>query len=496
VVSAVKSNLGIQFSRLQPAINEADVVSAESVFDAVLFTTVDMSKVDQPATVPLIDRGPGLDPVAIGVPFRGNEEYRFETGLRKLTYAGTEVRVSTDLRRYRNTGPGLSLLPDPAYTSSVRVGVSQPLLRGFGSEVNTASIRLARNNERRSVQQLRSDLLNLVDRTESLYWDLVNEWQELAIRYWLVQVGIEVRDVLESRLEFDTKLSEYADAVARVAQREAEVIRGRRRVRAISDRLKVLMNDPNLTIGSEVVLSPLDHTIEEPIRYSLRDSIVTALQNRPEIQQAILDIDDASIRQMLADNARLPMLNLTAEMVYTGLDDTVSDSYDALTEGNFIDYLFGMLFETPIGNRGPQAEYRRARLERTASVIAYRGVVQVVVADVKAALRDVITNYELIQATRSFRVAQAENLRVLDVEEDWVASLTPTFLDLKFTQQERFAFARRDEVRALAAYDQAVAALHRAMGTGLKMNQIDLEIVDAPDGQGAGAPDADDDSTP
>jgi outer membrane protein TolC len=470
--SAVRNNLSVQIARLQPAINEADVVAAEAVFDAVFVGNIDLVKVDEPTVVPVIGGFP------VGTPVTASDQYRFETGVRKRLTSGGEVFVSTDLSRFQNNAPGIAFFPDPAYTSAIRVGISQPLLRGFGTSVNTASIRLSRNLERRSIQQLRADLLGLLDDTEAAYWDLVFAWQSLAIQEWLLEVGIQVRDVMERRRDFDTKPAEFSDAVARVEQRKSLVIEGRRRIRAASDSLKRLMNDAQISVGSEALLVPADVMVEEPIRYNLREAFVTAVGNRPEVQQAILGIDDATIRQMLADNNRLPLLNVSAEMAYFGLDDSAGDAYDDLFEGSFLDWLLAMTFEWPIGNRAAEAGYRQARLQRSGAVIGYQRAIQDVVLDVKAALRDCITNYELIQASRSNRVAQAENLRTLLVEEETLAGLTPEFLNLKFQRQERLAQAQADEALSLVNYNKSVAGLYRAMGVGLAMNRIELEIID------------------
>jgi outer membrane protein TolC len=101
-----------------------------------------------------------------------------------------------------------------------------------------------------------------------------------------------------------------------------------------------------------------------------------------------------------------------------------------------------------------------------------------VVFDVKDALRDCITDYELIQANRSSRMAAAENLRALLVEEETLAGLTPEFLNLKFQRQDRLAIAQLNEIAALVNYNTSVAALYRALGIGLVMNRIDLEIAE------------------
>ena len=472
VQTSVRNNLSIQIARLQPAINESDVVAAEAAFDAVFFTNVTWTNTDQPAVIPVINSVP------IGTPSRVNEELRFDTGLRTRLTTGADVFVSTELTRFDNKTPGLTLAPDPSFTSSINVGITQPLLRGFGSEVNTATIRLARNTERRSIQQLRIDLLALVEQIEAAYWQLVFAWQDLAIQQWLLESGVAVRDIMDRRRDFDTKLAQYSDAVATVETRKANVISARRAIRAASDNLKLLINDPQLTVGSEVLLVPADLMIEAPIRYNLREAVMTAVGERPEVQQAILNIDDAGIRQMLADNNRLPLLNLSAEMSYFGLDSEADDSYGNLRDGSFIDYLLGLVYEWPIGNRAAEAGFRQARLARSASVIAYQRSVQVVLFDVKNALRDCITNYELIQANRSSRIAAAENLRTLKVEEETLAALTPEFLNLKFQRQDRLAQAQTSETRSLVNYNQSVASLYRAMGIGLTMNRIELEIID------------------
>lgn len=475
IISAVRNNLSIQIARLQPAISEADVVAAEAAFDALFVSGLEYSTIDEPSLVPVVGAIP------IGTPVDRSAASRFDAGVRKPLTTGGEIVLSTGSDYFNNRTPGFDFFPDPSYRSNLSLGLTQPLLRGFGSSVNTATIRLSRNLERRAVQGLRGDLLALLADTESAYWELVSAWQDLTIAQWLLEVGIQVRDVMERRREFDTKLAEYADAVARVEARRAELIRARRAIRAASDELKGLINDPIATAGSESLLLPADTMVDAPLRYSLREAISTAVANRPEISEAILEIDDATIRQEVADNGRLPLLNFSAAMGYFGLDDSLGDSYGNLFEADFIDYSVGLGLEVPVGNRAAEAAYRRARLERSAAVIAYQRAVQDVVLDVKGSLRDCLSSYELIQVSRASRIAEAENLRALLVQEETLAGLTPEFLNLKFERQNRLAIAQRQEVRALVDYNQSVARLYRAMGIGLAMNRIELDVHDRPD---------------
>ena len=175
LLSAVDNTLAMQSSRLQPAISAEDVIGAEAVFDWLLFGDFQFTKTDEPTTVPTL-RG-----ILLGSPIRAGESYFFDTGVRKRWTSGATLSISTDLTRYKNQSPGIGFFPDPAYTTAVRLTVDQPLLRGFGTEVNTISIRLAEHAEQRSTEQLRRDLMDMLEQTETAYWNLVFAWQRLAI---------------------------------------------------------------------------------------------------------------------------------------------------------------------------------------------------------------------------------------------------------------------------------------------------------------------------
>jgi len=220
---------------------------------------------------------------------------------------------------------------------------------------------------------------------------------------------------------------------------------------------------------------PTDLMVEQPLSASLREAITTAIQQSPSVARALLDIDDASIREVVADNGRLPQLNLNAQAQWSGLDGSYGETWSEIGQGQFVDYIVGLSFSQAIGNRYGEATFRRARLERSQAVIGYRTAVQDSVLQVKDALRNVVTNYQLIGQTRAFRMAQAENLRALLVTEQTIASLTPEFLNLKFQRQDGLAGAQLQESTALVDYNSAIAELYRAMGTGLAMNRIELE---------------------
>jgi outer membrane protein TolC len=219
----------------------------------------------------------------------------------------------------------------------------------------------------------------------------------------------------------------------------------------------------------------------EQLSFSLLDAITAGVQERPEMTQALLNIDDATIRQRLAKNQQLPRLDLTAQARLLGFDDSFGDAYQNTGETRFIDdWLIGARFEQPIGNRFGEAGYRSARLERMQSVVAYRQSAQNIVLEVKNALNAVTTNGALIEQSSLSRVAQGEALRALMVEKELTNNgYSVERLNLELTQQETLANAEIAEAAALTNYNKSIVDLYAAMGTILQRNRIDFVVPDA-----------------
>ena len=435
---------------------------------------VNFARIDEPGN-DLLLAIPGGQPVIFD---QGQDarQWGFTTDVTRRLGSGGLVSVSfgtDETSIYNTTTPTVF---DDAWDSAVALGIGQPLLRGFGEDVNTAQIRLARNADRKAAVAIRANLLALLVQVENAYWNLVLARQDLVIAEWLVEEGDRIREILSNRRGFDTTLAQYADAVATVESRKTRVIQARRDVGRTADALKALVNDPDLPVGGEFDLVPVDFMIDAPFGYDLRNSISTALARSPFIDAAILDIDDASIREIVARNGRLPQLDLQAEISWLGLSDGFGSSVREI-DGDYVDYLVGLQFSQPIGNRAADSVLQQARLRRSSAVIGYRNAIQEVVLDVKNAIRDIAAGYALVAQARNFRLAQAENLRSLEALRETLAALTPEFLNLLFQRQERLGEAQAQELRAMTVYNLSIAELGRATGSGLEANGIDLVVV-------------------
>jgi len=461
----VQNNLDVRTARLAPAISAAQVVAAEAAFDAVFFTTAEWAKLDTPQPAGAI---PGLSGDT------QSENFQLNTGLTKPLTTGGAVTLENTISREQRVPSFIGV--NSFYDNDVALSINQPLLRGFGVDVNTAQIVLAENARDRDIEALRRTLLDQAQAAEAAYWDLHLARQQLLIQSRLLERTIEDRDRLEKRAEFDAAPVQVTESNSFVELRRSDVIRARQAVRDASDTLKRLINSDALPPAGETLLLPTDEPGAAAVELSLLDAVTVALRRRPELVSALLSINDATVRQRVADNARLPLLDLGASVVYSGLDvDQAADAFGNSFEGDYIDYLLSANFEQPIGNRAAEADYTAARLQRRQAVLNYQNVAQVVVLEVKQAMRSIRTAYELIGANRAARRAAADNLRALQVQENEGAALTPEFINLKLQSQERLALAELEEARALVDYANALTAFDRATGSLLERNHIVFE---------------------
>jgi outer membrane protein len=472
VRTAAANNLQVQFQRLAPGISEAQAVAAEAAFDWVLFGEGNWASNDQERqTVPFSGLQSTIDQ---------RQVYTLRAGLRRSLITGGQFTIQQDLEQTDVNTPGLSIRPNPGDAVGVTVRYDQPLLRGFGSDVALAQVRLSRNAERDQIARLKTELIRTVTETEVAYWQLVQAHRDLLILRRLLERGIETQDKVVQRERLDATPAQIYNARSQVETRRANILIAQNTFRDAGERLKSLMNDPDLPVGSEVLIVPADDPIDAPIEFSLLDSLTRAVRHRPEVEQAILSIDDTSIRRVVADNARLPQLDLRLQARFGGLDNNFGEAYTDVAEGSFIDYLAGLIFEVPLGNRAREAQYVQRRLEQSQAVLAYRNTVQSIAGEVKRFLRAVETNYRLIEQRKVARLAATEDLRSFKIGIELVEGLGVQNLDLLLRRQESLAQAERDEVAARTDYMTAIARLHAAMGTALERNRILFVVPDAP----------------
>ena len=467
---AVANNLETRFARLTPGISAAQIIEAEAAFDWTFFASAQWENLDQPVV------GRSATGFDIGGQFRKSENVNTQIGVRRLLSSGARVTLDQQLNYLQQGEAGLALSPNPAWDLTWNLQVEQPLLRGFGRDVNLAQVRIARNAERDAVARFRADLIRIVLQTERAYWDLLTAHRDVLILSKLLEQGQEVNQRVRGRAQIDATPAQIETANATIAEREANLKQGIGALRQRSDSLKRLINDPSLPLASETLLLPSEMPMREAVRYSLADSITTAVRVRPEVDQAILSIQDTTTRLLVAQNSRLPTLDLRIRLAVNALNDGMDSVYSDGFERDFVDIVAGLFFEQPIGSRAANADTRRRTLERQQAVLSLQNTIQGIILEVKNALNNIVVNYDLVDLREIARLAAAESLRALRIENRTTGGYTIERLELEFNRQQSVAAAEQSEIRAQVSYQIAIAEFYAATGAILERNGIRIVI--------------------
>ena len=476
---AAIGNYDVRVSAYDPAIANTRIIEANARFDPVFQAQVEFQYSDRQIADQLVSTGDFLNPVATIT----GEEQTIYTGqaslIQPLTSGGqAELRYQAQVADLpTNLLRGTAF--NPAYESDLTLRFTQPLLRDFGRGVNRARIVINQNDRQIGVLDFRRDLEQSLLDTEQAYWLLYAAQREQEIQRELLGRTLETLEDIRARLGNDANAGQVAQALGTVEERRLALLRAESQVRELSDRLKLLMNDPDLPILGDAVVVAATEPVRAPLRFDLVESARAAAVFRPEVAQQLIRVRSAGTALEVGRNNVLPRLDVVLSGGVQGLSDDFGDAVANQVEFGNLSAGAGLQFEVPLGNQAARGVYQRANLQREQAVTAYLAAVRQVAAEVKQAMRDVSTSYAELAILRRSVEASAEAARVVEVEAA-NQPLSPQLSDLKLRFLSELADARSREARAVADYNFNLAALERAKGTLLRYNNIVIAAEPSP----------------
>lgn len=365
---------------------------------------------------------------------------------------------------------------DVSTTDIITVALTQPLLKGAWKRFATTNQRLAEMNfeiQRQRERQMRQRVLLDVSNT---YWDLVSTIEELGVRDIAVDLGQRQLDQDEKRLEVGVGTEvDVLQSETNVAQQDQLLLQAIFNLRTAEDNLRRILSR-SAEDDTEELLDQWDWPIHPltklPQEVSVhvpdwRTSLHLAEEHRPELAQRRLDIDAAEIGVTQARSDWLPVLDLSANMTGVGFDSDPAEAFDTAASFDFPRQSVALTFRMPVFRRTARNRLRSSRAGLRSARLSYDSTELDVLAEVRAAVRDISYLGESVNAAvKSRSLAQ----RQLEAEKSRqrVGSST-TFQVLQF--QEDLASALSVEVAARAAFAKALVKLEYAEG------QLDIKTA-------------------
>ncbi|HEY8900264.1 MAG TPA: TolC family protein [Chthoniobacterales bacterium] len=464
---ALAKNFQIQVEAYNPKIAKANTLSASGRFDPTLevSTTADQNRRDLSALNPTFDSGtPGSGSVDRFANSSGIENSATISG---LTPWGMTYSIGPSLTR--NTASNTPI--DESYDAFVGGSITQPLLRGFGTDVNLAAIRIARTDQSISAWGLRQRVIDVITDVVRVYNDLYFAIRNLAVEQRSLGLARQTLHDNQRRAEIGVMSPlDVVQAQADVADREGRVLLAERSVADNENFLKQLVTDQVsglLLVAVHIAPPPFDLDVKIDEAADLQRSF----DLRPDYQQALLDIQKRNINVVFTRNQTLPQLDLVASLGLNGLDTSIGGSVSELKTPSNLAATIGGVFSLPIPNRTAVGNLEVAKLEVARQLVALKQLEQSIIVQVDNAAGQIATTRKLIDSTKAGRTF-AE--RTLEAAQGRLAAGTATTFEVLQFQRD-LATAETNEVAALTGYQKALAEYARLTGTTLERNRIRLE---------------------
>lgn len=451
-----------------PLIRETGIQEAKGAFDTNSFLQGKFDHTNDPVGNVLTTGGAER--------FK-QDQWSAEGGLRKKFITGTEVTLSQQLGNVDNNS--IYFVPNPQSTARLSLSVVQPLLKGAGVAYNRSIIQIARLDSEVAMSEfVRQSESHLLEITRT-YWALYAARVTYLQKARLVEETGKITDELRARQQVDAKQTQLFRAQSALAERRSDLVRTEAAIRNAQDRLRALTSDPELLNSPESELIPADRLILSSSPVDPQAAAQSALRNRPEINQAFLQLQAATIREKMSRNELLPELNLVLQGSLNGLtgQDMVTASGREFTEGG-PGYGIGLVLSFPLENNIAKARFERRKLETRQQINQIKTTIDSVLLEVKVSAREVATAYRETQAKYEAVRAFTEDLETLEArrklqdlrDEAQISNYLDTVLDA----QDRRATAEEEFIRAAANYQISVVNLERAKGHLLSYSDVNI----------------------
>ncbi len=430
-----------------------------------------------------------------GVPFVTNQTTNYFGFFGQRFVTGTSYVLA--LGGDRSSTTSLTSVFNPQVPTFMTIGLNQPLLRGFGYRANAQFIRIARNDLRFADSAFRQQLITAVTQVLNLYWDLVSFRENVRVAQQALALAQKTLSDNKRQVEIGTLAPiEVVRAESEVAARQQDLIVAQTSFQQQQELLKTALSKQVDTELASAEIEPTDQLPQPkpedipPLDEALRE----AAKNRPEIEQADLNVRNQEITIKASRNALLPSLDFFATYAPQGLsgnllvrDSTrqiisfvpggVSQSLSQTLHGRYPDYSFGLNLQMPIRNRSAQADAARALLEERQLRTALQQKKNQIGQDVRNA------DIALTQAKAQIEAASKAVIlaqQTLDAEQKKF-QLGESTVFFVIQAQRDLATAEGNEVKARSVYAKALTQLAQATGTTLARHHI--EISDALEGK-------------
>jgi outer membrane protein len=507
----LENNLSIAVSRYTPMLDEANLLLAQSgangraPFDPTLTSSFSLEENTVPINNPFLAAGvTTTGPPAFTAPLPLiSHALTANFGYTQYFQTGTEAQVTFD-NSWSSQPANLSFnLLNPYTQSTLGIQITQPLLNGFGKIPNTRYIIEARNTVRVGESQFRQQVIAQVTTIATAYWELVFARENVKVEQVTVAADQQLYENNKKQEQIGTMAPlDVIDAQSQLATDQQALVQAQ--TVQLLDQTNLLVDitkDPLAAPLQGVEIVPTTPIYSPaPTEASLEQAVQTAMQNRPEIEQADLNLKNAGVEIKATKNGLRPTLDVFGLYQATALSGTeqkcvancsffgatgpkvtipfpvgLGYGLNSMIAGDFPTFEGGLNLTLPIRNRAAQAAYATAEINQRQQEASYMQTRSTIIANVRQALIVLEQDRAAVAAAQEARIY---NQQSYDDEVKKLQLGTSTAFTV-VQKQQLLTVAEGTELRDRINLIQAELAYQQAIGTTLQDHNISIAGVSA-----------------
>ena len=297
--------------------------------------------------------------VVAGVAEGSSKRLAMRAGISRMIPTGGTVGLHA-ATVYQKTD---STLDYEAWSDSVALSLTQPLLRDRGSRIFNAREQQARISRDAAVLGRRAVALQTVQQIVSAYWDLVLAQRQVAITEASLTLARERLRITEIGSQGGKIAKAEIPAVQQIiATREEEVLGGELLVLERSIALR-------RAVGLEIAAGELGLRVATELEAQDRDWSVGPLLERayaasPELAQLAKQESGTTIEIEITENGLLPRLDLALSFGPTGTDEKFGTAAANLVKFSELSATGSLTFQQALNREDVRGRSKELRLER------------------------------------------------------------------------------------------------------------------------------------
>lgn len=338
----VKRNMDVYYADLQDRINKHKIEVEKGIFSPRFSASLkhDLTHVPNSAEEELTRFS--------------QPEYREKRNTANLGVKGTNSYGTQWDIRYRFYGKGSSIIDEykdyrREYSGNLDLTIRQPLLKGFGKDVNLSQVRIAEVNRKISQEEYKVTLMELIALGVKYYWELYSA--ERLYDSWSRSLSVAEEQLRIAEVEAANGVIPETEVLyikSSLSDRKDELYSMQLNIINIHQKVFSLLNLSSLA-NKNILFRATDSIDSESISVPDMDKPIEQVVKRwPQFGVVSQKLEKVSIERKSLENDLLPQLDVIANANLSGLNKDDTKAFNQSFGSDFTSQYVGLEFSMPM----------------------------------------------------------------------------------------------------------------------------------------------------